>query len=544
MPGSVVLLALALVQAPGDPAAAPRELREIVLEGVTRFTREQALKAIRLAPGGRLRRAPEEIADSLRTFYDANGYVAARVTARFDPEPGRLTLVVDEGNGIALDLEGVSEEEEARVRSLFALDTGAPLRDEDVRAAMDRVEGASGGAYRLEWDPPWRVEEETTGARTLRLRVVRRRLRVRPLTSGPDPSPFRNRVEGIAPGLGVDVTLFGGITENHTSAYGRAAYGFDSDAWRYAAGVRRSFGRDHRVTAGYERHDLTDSNDLFRRRPIEGPRGRPIPFHVVDDYYRRRGDEAYVFVRPTPRLHLGASFRNDRHQSLPVVADDSILFFSRRPRPNPEVAEGLMRSLLFTARWSRAAPLFGRWEEERESFLLRSTFGTPFVHPQGARVEGTYEVAADGLGGDFAFHYFTGQARASRAIGTRHTAVGRLLAGFTSGDPPPQRRFAVGGLGTLRGYALKEFAGEHAVVATGEWLIATRPRWPSLVFFYDGGTAWTSGLDGPGWKSDAGAGLEWRFMTRGNARVDVAFPFQPSAGQEKVRVYGMLRLPF
>ena len=133
MPGSFVLLALALLQAPGDPAAAPaRELREIVLQGVTRFSREQALKGIRLAPGGRLRRDPQEIADSLRTFYDANGYVAARVTARFEPEPGRLTLAVDEGHEVAVDLEGVSGEEEARVRSLLALYASAPLRDKDV----------------------------------------------------------------------------------------------------------------------------------------------------------------------------------------------------------------------------------------------------------------------------------------------------------------------------------------------------------------------------------------------------------------------------
>ena len=36
----------------------------------------------------------------------------------------------------------------------------------------------------------------------------------------------------------------------------------------------------------------------------------------MDDYFRRRGDEAYLFVRPAPRIHLGVSFRSDRHQSL------------------------------------------------------------------------------------------------------------------------------------------------------------------------------------------------------------------------------------
>ena len=535
---------LALLPAPADPPAPPaRELREIVLEGVTHFSREDVLKGIRLRPGGRFRRDPEEVAASLRAHYEAQCFMAVRVSAVYDEAAGRLTLTVDEGRMAALVLEGVEGDEEARLRAILGIEPGTPLRDKTVREAQERLEGASGGAYTIEGVPPWTVEEGAEG-RTLRLRIVKRRFRLKPLLSGPDPSPFRNRVEGIAPGLGLDATVFGGMTENHTSVYARAAYGLDSDAWRYAAGIRRSFGPDHRVTAGYERHDLTDTNDLFRRRPIEGPRGRPIPFHVVDDYYRRRGDEAYVFVRPTPRVHLGASFRNDRHQSLPVVADDSILFFSRRPRPNPAIAEGRMRSLLFTGRWARDAALFGRWEDERESFLLRTFVGTPFVAAQGARVEATYEVAADALGGDFSFQRFVGQARASRAIGARSVAVGRVLGGFTGGTPPPQRRFAIGGLGTVRGYALKEFPGRNMVLATAELRVGTRPRRPAAIFFYDGGTAWSEGVDGAGWKSAAGAGLEWRFLTRGKARVDVAFPFQPSAGQENVRVYGMLQLPF
>jgi hypothetical protein len=539
----VVLLALLPGQGPPTPAPKERELREIVLEGVSHFSREEALEGIRLRPGGRLRRDPEEVAASLRARYEAQCFMAVRVAARYDEAAGRLTLTVDEGRLAALDLEGVEGDEEARLRAILGIEPGTLLRDKTVREAQDRLEGATGGAYTIEGGPPWTVEEGADG-HTLRLRIVKRRFRLMPLLSGPDPSPFRNRVEGMAPGLGLDVTVFGGMTENHTSVYARAAYGFDSDAWRYAAGIRRSFGPGHLVTAGYERHDLTDTNDLFRRRPIEGPPGRPIPFHVVDDYFRRRGDEAYVFVRPTPRIHLGASFRSDRHQGLPVVADDSIVFFSRRPRPNPPIGEGRMRSLLVTARWSRDAPLFGRWDGERESFLLRSVFGTPFLAAQGARVEATWEVAADALGGDFEFQRFVGHARASRAIGARSVALARVLAGFTGGTPPPQRRFALGGLGTLRGYALKEFQGENMVVATGEWTVDTRPRLPAVVVFYDGGTAWAEGVDGPGWKSAAGAGLEWRFLTRGKARVDVAFPFQPSEGQERARVYGLLQLPF
>ena len=527
---------------PAAPAPEPPALREIVIDGMSFFTREEALSAIRLSPGGRFRRDPEEVAASLRAHYEAQCFMAVRVTPRFDPESGRLTLTVDEGRMHALALEGLSADEEARVRELLGLEPGTLLREKTVREGIDRLEKASGGAYTVGEAPPWRVEDGPEGP-TLRLRIEKRRFRIRPLLSGPDTSPYYNRVEGFAPGLGADITVFHGLRQNHAGVYARAAYGFGSDEWRYALGVRRSFGPEHLVTAGYERHDLTDTDDLFRRRPLEGEKGRPVPIHIVDDYHRRRGDEAYVFVRPSPRLHLGASYRGDRHQSMAVVADDWIAFIPREPRPNPGIDEGDMRSLLFTARWSKDGPLFARWEDERESFLLRSVFTTPFQAAQGARVEGTYELG-DGLGGDFSFGRFTGHARAARAIGVRHALLGRVLAGLTNGDPPPQRRFAIGGLGTVRGYALKEFAGENMLVVTGEWKTATRPRWPSLVAFYDGGQAWTSDVTGAGWKSAAGVGLDIHILERGFARVDLAFPFSPSPGQESARVYGLIQLPF
>src|SRR5688572_14953129 len=364
-------------EAPADPPV----LREVVLEGVSHFNRDQVLKAVRLRPGGRFRRDPAEVAASLRAHYEGECFMAVRVAAHFDPESGRLTLTVDEGRMHRLVLDGLEGDEEARMRAVLGIEPGTPLRDKEVRDAMGRLEAATGGAYRIEGGPPWTVEEGPDGP-TLHLGIVRRRFRFKPLLSGPDASPFRNRVDGTSPGLGVDVTVFGGASTNHTSVYVRGAYAFGADAWRYAAGGRRSFGPEHLVPAAYERHDLTDTDDLFRRRPIEGPRGRPIPFHIVDDYSRRRGDEAYVFLRPTPRAHLGVSFRNDTHESLPVVADDSIVFFTRRPRANPEAGEGRMRSLMFTGRWSRLAPLFPDWQLERDSFLVRTPYGTPFEHGQ------------------------------------------------------------------------------------------------------------------------------------------------------------------
>src|SRR5687768_7404846 len=163
-------------EAPADPPV----LREVVVEGVSHFNRDQVLKAVRLRPGGRFRRDPAEVAASLRAHYEGECFMAVRVAARFDPAAGRLTLTVDEGRMHRLVLDGLQEDEEARIRAALGIEPGAPLRDKSVREAMERLEAATGGAYRIEGGPPWTTEDGPDGP-TLRLRVVRRRFAVTPL---------------------------------------------------------------------------------------------------------------------------------------------------------------------------------------------------------------------------------------------------------------------------------------------------------------------------------------------------------------------------
>lgn len=539
------LLSLPLSDAAPAPAAPdPPVLREVVLEGVNELSREDALRATRLREGTRLRREPSEIARSLAVHYASLGFLAARVEARFDPAPGRLTLTADEGRLGGVALEGVSGETAARARALLGLETGRPLRDGDVRAAIRRLERASGGAFRAEGSP-WPVDT-VDGAARLHLRVHAPGARVTPVPAGPDPSPFQNRVEGTAPGLGAEVTLFDRGGFHHATVTGAVSWGSSSEAVRYAAGISRPFGPGGRVVAGAEVHDLTDTDDAFRRRLVEEPRGRSVPLSIVEDYYRRKGAEAFVFLRAASRFHLGASFRADRHQGLPVRSDDRVLLFFRRdPRPNPAVGEGDMRSLLLTARYSRRAALYADDADERRSFLVRDPYGRPVERAQELRADATLEWARAGaLGGDFDFTRLIAHVHASHAVGERSTLSARALLGATGGTPPQQRRFALGGAGTLRGYALREFAGDHAALLSAEWMLQPRSRYPALVAFWDGGVAWTSGVDGDGWRNDVGIGLEWPGGGRARIRADVALPLQPTEGRDKVRVHALLRVPF
>jgi hypothetical protein len=522
------------------PTASGPLVREIVLEGVSALTPEAVYSAIRLRPGGRLRRAPPDVAADLEQRYRTRGYLGARVGAVWDADRGVLTLRADEGRLREVTFEGVEGPTEERVRALMALVPGAILEEKHVRSALGRIEDGSAGAFRLA-DPPYVVEPLPEGVR-LRVAVTPVRARVRVRLQGPDPSPLHTRVEGTAPGGGLDLTLFDPASLDHAHVYALGAYAFSSHDWRFALGAQRPFAA-HRLVLGYEFHDLTDTDDVFRRFPVTPPPGRVHVLAIMEDYYRRRGHEAYAFVLPSTRLHFGASWRRDRLESLPVVAKDSIFFFSRRPRPNPAVEDGLRNAVLLTGQWAVGAPLFRSAAAERDSFLVRDPYGSALDIPQTARVDATMEIGGRAGPGTTTYRRLIGHLRGKRTVTPTLAFDGRVLFGL-GWDLPPQRRFALGGAGTLRGYALKEFSGQRVVLGTLEARLRPSGRWPDVIGFYDGGAAWTRGRSGAGWRDDVGGGVEWPGGGEGHLRLDIGYALRPPPGQDRTRVYAAVYLPF
>jgi hypothetical protein len=525
---------------PGPEAADAPLVREIVLEGVTAYTPATVYRAIVLRPGGRLKREPATYAADLERRYQARGYLGARVGATWDADRGVLTLRADEGRLRELEVTGVEGGAEAQARTLLALKTGEILTEKDVRAGLRRLEDGSGGAFRRA-DPPYSVEPLTEGVR-LKLAVapVRTKLRVR--LQGPDLSPLANRVEGFSPGAGVDLTLFDPSALDHARVYARAAYGFASETWRFALGAQRPFA-GHRLVLGYEFHDMTDTDDAFRKYPIELGPGIVRFAAISEEYFRRRGHEAYAFLRPTPRLHVGVSYRHDLFESLPIVAKDSIFFFKRTARPNPEIDEGTRDSVLFTARWAAGAPLYPTPVKEGDAFLVREPYGDRLQKGQSARVDTSFELGGSVPGGSPSYRRFLGHVRTRSRLTTSFSVDSRLLLGFGS-DLPAQRVFALGGMGTLRGYPLKGFRGQNAALGTVEGRLRLPQRWPDVIAFYDGGAVWTSGIDGRGYRDDAGFSLEWPGGGEGRVRVDGAYALRPLPGQRRARAYATIILPF
>lgn len=519
-------------------------IRNIEVRGGTVYDLKAVQRILRVKPGSTLRRPAAEMAETLQRRYRILGFPAAHVESRFDPATGTLSFEIDEGRLAAVEVDGLDGDTEQRVLEVLDLRPGKPVKERDISSALARLDKLSEGAFESTATPPYTLEPGPEGVKlTVLLRRRAAQLQLRP--GGPATASLYNRVDGFNLGANARLTLFAPVSFDHAEAYAQGAYGFSSKKLRYALGALKPFGGDRRFVVGYEYHDLTDNDDAFRRRTVDDLPGSRIYLNLFEDYYRRRGHQAYAFARLTSRLQIGAAWRSDDYETLIPRADDQPIFSGDRT-DNAPIDDGRMRSVVGTARWAWKSDLFRRWSEERESLLMRNLFGTPFERQQQARVEASYEVATEGLGSDFEFRRFIGHARTAHVFSPRQALLLRGLVGVSSGDVPLQRLFSLGGLGTLRGYARKQFHGDQMILTTAEYWLYPRSPWPGLVFFYDGGKTWFRDLDalGRGWKSDVGAGLEWPGGGRGYARVDVGFPLNREPSNKRAYVTGLLRLPF
>jgi len=523
-----VLAALLILAAAAAADEAPL-VRAIEAPGAQAYSPEKIQKIVRLSPGAALRRTPEAVAKTLEERYHIDGFVAARVTGDFDAGTGTLRLRVDEGHLLEVATSGLATKAAARVVREAGLRPGGVLRESDIQGAWDRLEDASGGALAR---GEHRIETSDAGARLV-LEPQARRASLALSVSAFSGAGRKNRVDGWTQPLGVELTLFDRSHYNHTRAWARAAYASGSDDWRWHAGVERPFFAGDRLVLGYEHHDVTDSDDAWRGQSLDEAPGEAIWSDSFSRYYARRGNEALLLVRLDPRAQVGLNYRADRYRSLPVTQDAE--------ERNPAVDEGDMRSLVGTLRFETRA-LFDDPDVERQSRLLPSLFGAATAPPHALRVEATLERAGDGLGGDFAFTRFVGVVRARRILGTRHHLDARLLAGRGS-DLPIQKRFALGGIGTLRAYPLGAYPGDRMLVANAEYGYELGPGLPRASLFYDGGDVWQHGRPAPGWKSGAGVGLRWPATGSAFLRLEQAWALDDSF-EDPSRTLFRVQIPF
>ena len=149
-----------------------------------------------------------------------------------------------------------------------------------------------------------------------------------------------------------------------------------------------------------------------------------------------------------------------------------------------------------------------RWNNHGYPFLskgyIKNNFGTTnsiswqkvydsrdnvYEPTRGKRLSTTLQWGGHGLGGDFNFYKFTGEARTYKKVGSKQVLAFRARLGWAQGDLPYSQLYTIGGSDSLRAYEDDQYRGKKMYNFTAEYRF---PIWNKVsgALFTDLGDAW------------------------------------------------------
>lgn len=522
-----LLLTLTLVPQslaqPPVPEAGP-VFDELVLEGASVFSTDDVVWLLRLRRGQPLPGPPEKVAELLQNRYVRDGYVAARVEAVYDPASQRLTLRVDEGRIDDIEFQGLPPGLVERFREGLNVAPGDLYNRRAVRESLRDLLKVADGALEIAARGIELVPRN--GRRVLVIPIEQRRGRFHLSFGTEGREDFFSPVDGFTPGISLDATRFDPRRFRHTFVAGHLSYKFAREDPGYSFGIAQPLLPAAAITLGFEVHDLTTSDDLWRLSSTEQSLVALGFGNSFRDYYRRRGAQVFGALRPRANHELVASLRRDRHETLENETDFSLFRRDHSFRPSPPVDGGRIRALVFAYTWDSRGVGDTLSPESFARHLIDDLFRANRRQAFGGRVDWTSEVAGHGLGGDYEFDRHILNARAYLPVSPRQSVAARALRGFSGGALPVERRFALGGIGTVRGYAFKEAVGEDMTLVNLEYRLDLSGGWhrPSggalrAFLFYDAGRIRRPvGASRTDWLQGTGLGVQ-----TGPLRVEFGF---------------------
>ncbi len=292
-----------------------------------------------------------------------------------------------------------------------------------------------------------------------------------------------NRVDGAFLGWRLPLKY----RSNHGIAhYGEVGFGLGSKRWDYQGGAElfTHYGKSNAnlSSLGFEIHDLTDTQDGWRIGEIENSAYALLLRHDLRDYYRRQGGSIYISHDFDRVLQITTKATIDHHNTLPNTVSWSLLNtrWGSQPifRPNPTIQNGQMRTIAGQLR-----------------FDTRNKIDTP---KRGWFAILNAEKTGGFLQGDFTFERYQLDLRRYQPIAKGTRLDVRLKLDTARGSLPTQYQYALGGIGSLQGYAYKTFTGDRSVLFNiAYWLDGERHfgnDWPiddlSIGAFFDAGATW------------------------------------------------------
>lgn len=282
---------------------------------------------------------------------------------------------------------------------------------------------------------------------------------------------------------------------------GRVGYGFASERWSARLDLEQPLTPGAELAATLSLYDTTDFTDQTGVGDLENLVTTLVVREDNRDYHRREGLALGLAWEPHRRVEVRTEVRSEDQSSL-----------SRNTRggwggremlmANPAIDDGTYRSVFSRVEWGT---------ELRQVWL-------------------TWEISSDDLLSTAQdFSQVTAQTRHRFRLGRDHSLDVRVKGGATlSGELPAQRRYVLGGIGTVRGYTYQSLlipsgpeaataepallrGGESMLLANAEYLLGVDDDL-QLVLLFDTGMAWQDrdqALDLADLASSAGVGIQF-----------------------------------
>ena len=341
-----------------------------------------------------------------------------------------------------------------------------------------------------------------------------------------------NRVEGLFLGLGIpkEYNDYYGLGSKLTF-YGSIGYGLSNDKIRYRAGLTRKFFGRNSLELGVESFDLTRTEDLWIIPQDENTIDAFFFHEDYHDFYRSWGSAIYGKQKLGKILSIEAGYRLENQEDMKVEKDWSLFRQGNNFRENPIIDGGEYKNTYLSIRLGNSRKLKD-WSASLD-------------------VESNSDLISDDMP-DYE-RYILSLSKYQR-LGRNDEVNFRVRYGTTSGTVPEQKKFDLGGIGTLRGYGYKEFQnGGNMVLINAEYItngdaITGLEFLPILngfevAIFADAGVVWSDERDFPAsseLKRNIGFGLQ---SDDGDFRIDFAKPLdEPEDKREVVVTFRINRM--
>lgn len=311
-----------------------------------------------------------------------------------------------------------------------------------------------------------------------------------------NPALYFNRVEGFRPQLGIQRDI-----EKIGMVYGKAGYGMSRDEWVYDVGFARWVFEENRLVIGAGYHQRVSTNDGWVMGDDEASALDIVVGTSTRDYFLQTGYEVLVRKRLSPPQVLELRFCTDDYEDLRKLTDWSVFDGKKTKRQNWErdTDAGRDRSIA---------------GQRINSILI--TYGLDLSAGESAdadrasrgHMEICSELAGGRLSGDASYTRMVLQGKFRLAAGTNDAFGITFFGGRGDTSLPLQKRFELGGIGTLPGYRFKEFGGDRMALLHCEYLFGNDRI--MIAPFLGAGTAWDydAEFSGNDVKYNAGVGIE------------------------------------